>query len=421
MRILICGANGFIGRALAARLSAAGHEVVRGVRTPGASSNNAEIAIDFARDVDTATWLPRLAGIDAVINAVGILVEGSGKTFDAIHSRAPQALFAAARAAGVKRVVQISALGADAGNTPYFTTKRAADDFLMTQPLEWQVLRPALVYGDDGASAGFFRMLASLPLAVLPGDGRHPVQPVHIDDLTEAVARLLDPAAPARQCIDLVGATAVEYREMLRIYRAAMGFAQAPQIGIPAPLIGLAAHALAWLPGAMLTPDTWKMLRTGNTGDVAATARLLGRAPRGLRDFIGAPQRVALRHEALAVWRNLLLRGVLAVVWLASGLISACVMPAAQGLELLGRVGIAGSLAPLALYGSAALDAAFGIATLLAPGRRLWLAQIALVGFYTVVIGGYMPEFLTHPFGPLLKNLPILAILILLYAEEQPT
>ena len=112
---------------------------------------------------------------------------------------------------------------------------------------------------------------------------------------------------------------------------------------------------------------------------------------------------------------------LLALVWLASGLISACVMPAAQGLELLGRVGIAGSLAPLALYGSAALDAAFGIATLLAPGRRLWLAQIALVGFYTVVIGGYMPEFLTHPFGPLLKNLPILAILILLYAEEQPT
>jgi hypothetical protein len=242
---------------------------------------------------------------------------------------------------------------------------------------------------------------------------------VHIDDLVEAVVRLLEPATKPQQCIELVGRTAVEYREMLRIYQRAMGFAPTLQIGIPAFLITLAAHALGHLPGGMLTPDTWKMLRMGNTGDVAATTRLLGRSPRGLGDFIDATQRLTLRHEALAAWRKPFLCGVLAVVWLVSGGIAAFAMPPAQGLELLGQVGMSGAFAHLALYGAAALDVALGMATLLAPGRALWLGQVALVGFYTLVIAWFLPEFLLHPFGPVLKNLPILAILMLLYAEEK--
>lgn len=415
MRILICGGHGFIGKALATRLAATGHEVIRGVREAHAAD---EIAIDFTRDHHITDWLPRLAGVDAVINAVGILVETRDKKFADIHQRAPQALFAACRQAGIRRVLQISALGAADGDTAYFATKRAADEFLMTQSLEWQILRPALVYGDDGASAGFFRTLASLPVVGLPGDGRQRVQPVHIDDLTEAALRLLDPATPPRQCIDLVGANAVEYREMLCIYRKALGFAPAWQLAIPAPLIGLAAHLLGKLPGAMLTPDTWKMLRTGNTADTAATTALLGRPPRSVHDFIGPSQRAALRQTALATWRPLLLRAALAIVWIVSGVISLCVLPWDEGLALLGRAGLTGNVALLALYGAGSIDILFGLATLFAPGRRLWLAQISLVIAYSAIIAWSMPEFLRHPFGPLLKNLPILALLFLLFAEE---
>lgn len=416
MKILICGGRGFIGNAIGARLEAQGHIVVRGVRQP--RSDN-DISVDFTRDLRPEDWLPRLAGMDAVINTVGILVEREGQSFAAVHRDAPIALFRACAMVGVRRVIQISALGADMGDTPYFDTKRAADTFLMQQDLEWQVVRPALVYGNDGDSATFFRTLASLPLLGLPAGGHQWVQPVHIDDLAEAVIALALAATPVRQCIDIVGAARVEYRDMLAAYRESMGFAPALTIAIPSPLIGAAARLGNYLPGSILTSDTWKMLQDGNTGDVAATATLLGRMPRGVQNFILPCDTAVLREQALAQWRTLLMRVALALVWLLTGVVSLFVYPVNDSLALLAPVGLTGTPALLALYGAAMLDLAFGIATLVRPGRRLWLLQGATIVAYTLIILIALPEYLAHPFGPVIKNLPILALLFVLLAEEQ--
>ncbi|MEK7919688.1 NAD(P)H-binding protein, partial [Burkholderia contaminans] len=107
----------------------------------------------------------------------------------AVHRAAPCALFTACCRAGVRRVIQISALGVERGNTRYFASKCAADRFLKTLPIDFRIVRPALVYGTDGASARFFRMLASLPVQVLPAGGHQRLRPVHVDDLAEVVAR----------------------------------------------------------------------------------------------------------------------------------------------------------------------------------------------------------------------------------------
>lgn len=415
MRILVCGANGFIGRAIVDRLAQGGHTVVRGVRQARARD---EVRIDFSRDLAAGDWLPRLARVDAVVNAVGILVERPGQTFDAVHRAAPCALFAACAMAGVRRVVQISALGADRGDTAYFTSKLAAEECLRQGPLEWQILRPALVYGIDGASARFFRLLASLPLVGLPGGGHQMLQPVHVDDLCEAVLKLLDPATPPRQCVELVGARAVSYRAMLDNYRRGMGFAPVLEISIPARLVALSAAVGGLLPGAILTPDTWKMLQAGNCADAAATTTLLGRPPRDIASFISPGQSGPLRQQALAGWRGPLLRGALAAVWGVTGLLSLFAYPVAESLALLARVGIGGACGLATLYGAATLDLVFAAATVLRPSHRLWLAQVALVLAYSVIIAWALPEFLVHPFGPVLKNLPILAILLVLIAEE---
>src|SRR6266481_841295 len=113
MRILLTGANGFIGRYLRARLSTAGHDVVPALRNPVQTDallpQPRSIAVDFNRDVTPQAWLPRLRGIDAVINCAGILQGGRGQSIAAIHEQAPKALFAACESAGVKRVIQISA------------------------------------------------------------------------------------------------------------------------------------------------------------------------------------------------------------------------------------------------------------------------------------------------------------------------
>ncbi|KVO04868.1 NAD-dependent dehydratase [Burkholderia ubonensis] len=418
MNILVCGANGFIGRALCARLEAGGHRVVRGVHAGRRAAGPGEIAIDYARDVRPEHWRARLDGIDAVVNAVGMLTGRRGVTLDAVHRAAPCALFDACCGAGVRRIVQISALGVERGDTAYFASKLAADAYLQTLPIDFRIVRPALVYGATGASARYFRMLASLPVHVLPAGGRQLLRPVHVDDLAELVARLIERPAEGDRIVDVVGADEVEYREMLAIYRRAMGFPPAMRVSVPGALCGAAAALSGRMPGAMLTRDTWAMLRAGNTGELAASSAALGRPPRGLRAFIGA-QAVALRHEALAAWRRPLLTGSLAIVWIWTAIASAFIHPLRDSLALLAHVHLTGISALAALYAACALDFGFGVATVVAPSRRLWAAQIVLIVAYSAVIAVAMPGLLAEPFGPVLKNVPILAVLLILFAEEE--
>ena len=113
MRVLLTGATGFIGRAVAQALEARGHAVVRVQRRP-VPGDREGVQADFGDIPSRDWWTPRLAGIDAVVNAVGILREAPGQRFRALHHEAPAELFRACAQAGVRCVVQVSALGADA-------------------------------------------------------------------------------------------------------------------------------------------------------------------------------------------------------------------------------------------------------------------------------------------------------------------
>lgn len=415
MKILICGASGFLGQHLERHLLQAGHTLVRGQRQP---QRPGDLCINFTHTGQIQAWAKQLTGFDVVINAVGILVESEQARFSDLHQRGPQDLFAACLAAGVGRVVQISALGAAQGDTAYFRSKRAADEYLMHLPLQWQIVRPSLVYGADGRSAGFLRQLASLPLIALPAGGQQALQPIHVDDLCAAITTLINPATPHGQCVDLVGPAQMTLRELLLYLGRGMGLPSACSINIPAGLMRCTARVAGHLPGSLLTPDTWAMLQAGNVAHAQATQTLLGHAPRAMESFITPTDAPALRLQALAAWRNPLLRLVLALVWLATGLISLLVYPVSDSLALLARTGLGGTAAYLALYGAVALDLALGWATLVKPGRRLWMGQMVLISAYSGVIALCLPEYLSHPFGPILKNLPMLALLTVLLSEE---
>jgi hypothetical protein len=108
----------------------------------------------------------------------------------------------------------------------------------------------------------------------------------------------------------------------------------------------------------------------------------------------------------------------IAVVWIATALISV-LYPVADSLALLARVGLAGTAAIAALYGAAALDLAIGLAILAVRRRWVWTVQVALIVAYTAVITAFLPEVWLHPFGPVLKNLPLLAA-VLLVREAEP-
>jgi DoxX-like family len=111
----------------------------------------------------------------------------------------------------------------------------------------------------------------------------------------------------------------------------------------------------------------------------------------------------------------------LAAVWLITGIISLAIYPIQDSLALLAKVGIHGGLAVITLYGEALLDIVIGVLTLTAPSKTLWLAQALIVAGYSLVIALCLPEFLIHPFGPILKNLPIFTLLWLLYRHQGAT
>ncbi len=417
MKILVCGANGFIGRHLCQALTDAGHQVVRGVRTVRGAS---EVAIDYGRDHDVDIWLPRLSGIDAVVNAVGILFETPGQSFESVHRDAPVALFKACEQAGVGRVVQISALGGHPGREPtaYMRTKREADTWLAHSALDWTVLRPSLVVGLDGESSRFFRTLASLPIVGLPGRGEQLLQPVHVNDLCGIVVRLIADA-PKRCVFDVPGPTPMPYRQMLQVYRRAMGMYEPFWLTVPMWVMRPAATFASHLPQKVFSPDTLRMLEDGNVADPAPVQGLLGRPLKAPEHWFGGISPGMLRGEAVAAWTMPMLRIVLALVWLVSAALSFGIFPTVDSLELLARVGLHGGLAWLVLYSAAALDAALGVATLLKPSRLLWRLQFGLIFSYTLIISIWLPEFWLHPFGPVLKNLPILALLLVLDAFEK--
>lgn len=422
--VLLTGANGFIGRHLAEALFAAGHRVVCAVRDPerGSDARYRYVEADFTRDFGITDWLQRLHGIDVVINAVGIIHEQGEQTFQAIHVCAPHALFSACVESDVRLVLQISALGADAqAQSRYHLSKKCADDYLAALPVHSVIVQPSLVFGIGGASARLFTTLASLPLIGLPGSGNQQIQPVHVDDAVAAMVTLLERPVPSGTRIALVGPKAMSLRCYLATLRHAMGFGKPHFISMPLPLVHAAAAIAPMLPGNLLDPETLQMLERGNTAGSAQITTLLGREPRSPKQFITSGELSYARLQAQLNWLLPLLRISIALVWIVTGIVSLGLYPVEDSYALLARVGIVGALAPLMLYGAALLDLAFGIATLILRKRRLlWLAQLSVIVFYTIIISWRLPEFWLHPYGPLLKNLPMVAaIWMLLELEER--
>lgn len=269
MNILLTGASGFIGRNLSCALERAGHRIKPVSRRHG---------VDFRHLLEARDWLPHLDEIDAVINCVGIIGETRSQRFAPLHTLAPMALFRACEDAGVRRVLQISALGADkTAFSAYHLSKRAADDDLRNLDLDWFVLRPSLIYGRGGTSAEFFLRLARLPLLPVVADGQQALQPVHISDVVATAIRCLN-TSQTRQTLDIVGAETVSFCEWLQRMREAQGLPRARLLHIPYPLALVLAH-LGYRFDPMLHPENLLMLKRGFRADKQVLADFLERLP----------------------------------------------------------------------------------------------------------------------------------------------
>ena len=284
MRILLTGSTGFIGHTVAAALTRAGHTVHGGVSPRRKDLTPRQVPMDFAHDTTAATWLPRLAGIDAVVNTVGVLRDSPGRPIDAIHHHTPAALFEACAQAGVQRIVHVSALGIDSNDTPYARTKRAADAHLQSLQARGAVhpaiLRPSVVFGKGGDSSALFMNLARLPVALLPGPMLTArIQPVSVHDLAAAITTLLGPAMTTEGIIECVGPEALPLSGFVASLRQQQGYRPAHVLRLPDMITRLSARLGDAVPASPWCTETLAMLGSDNTGDPAPFAQLLGRSP----------------------------------------------------------------------------------------------------------------------------------------------
>lgn len=261
-----------------------------------------------------------------------------------------------------------------------------------------------------------------MPLTFRFGSAAQLVQPIHVDDVVESMCALAQrklPFPPGAQSltVPLLGPVAMPFTDYLGVLRRALGMGKLRVVQLPTSVARMLAKAGRFLPGSLLDEDALSMLDRDNVADPGMTATLLGRMPRAPHTFVS--DAASARMRAKLAWLLPVLRISIAFVWIATAVVSAGLYPVEQSYALLAATGIPSALHPLMLYGAAGLDLAFGIGILVLRNRRwLWLAQAALIGFYTVVIALKLPEFLLHPYGPLTKNLPMLAAIWLLYECE---
>lgn len=423
MRVLVTGANGFIGCHVVAALRGAGHEVVSGVRRarPG---RRAEIECDFARDLSPEIWGPRLQGVDAVVNCAGILRERGADTFERVHVKAPAALYDACVLAGVGKVVQVSALGHPADGA-FVASKHAGDAYLQTLPLDWTALRPSVVYSPAGSYGGtsLLRALAALPFRIpVPGDGRQPVQPICAEDLARLVVRLLERPAGARRVLEAVGPEVIGLADLLTGLRIWLGLPPARLIRVPLWVVRPAAQLGELLGRGPLGLTMYRMLQRGNTGAAGAAdrlARAAGFRPRALAEVSAStPSLVQDRWHARLYFLAPALRLSLALVWILSGAVGLG-MDLHRAEALLAPAVPAGAV-PALVYSAAVLDIGLGAAVLI----RRWLRpalvlMLAVLLGYTLFLGVALPGLWLDPLGGLVKNLALLpAVLVMLVLSD---
>jgi uncharacterized protein YbjT (DUF2867 family) len=424
MRVLVAGANGFIGERIVSALREAGHEPVFAVRRISRlEPSQAAVECDFARDGDPEIWKQRLAGIDAVVNCVGILREKGEHTFERVHVETPLALFRACVAVGVRRVVQISALG-EPEDGDFIASKHRCDLALAGLDLDWLVLRPGLVYSAHGAYGGttLLRALAALPGVVfLPTDGAQKLRPVAAEDVARAVTAALARPQLRKEVLELVGPDILTYRHYLLAWRGWFGLSKPRVVRAPSALVA-ATVACGEVSGrGPLCHVIFNLLQRGRVGGVEAPARmrvLLGIDPMGLDKALAArPSQPQDFLQARWYFLRHLLILALVLLWLVSGFVG--LLQSSQAAQaalpmwsplVVQRMSIASSV----------IDVVLGMMLLLLPGKRLSLGlMLALVVVYTLVIGVSAPEHWSDPFGGLIKNVPIVAILLTLLATER--
>ncbi len=284
-RIFVTGGTGFVGKAIIHALQAHGF-VVRCLVRPGSEQDlrGFEAIERVPGDVLTPGGLAAgIEGCAAVIHLVGIIREhpGRGITFERLHTLATRVMTEATRGAGVRRYLQMSALGTRPNaRSTYHRTKWEAEELVRRSGLQWTIFRPSVIYGPgDGFVTMLARLVRWLPAVPVIGDGRYQLQPVPIEHVAEGFARALGRDVTIGQTYEVGGPRPYPFNEILDLIGAALGKPKVRKVYHPLGVMRPLVSVFERLPAFPLTSDQLLMLVENSVCDPAPFFRTFDLEP----------------------------------------------------------------------------------------------------------------------------------------------
>lgn len=422
MRILLIGAYGFIGSAIAQKLTTDGHDVIGLGRSLTMGQRVLPMIAWRQGDLNqmgtVGDWLPLIAGMDAVINASGALQSGGGDRLNNIQSSAMRAAIEACEGALVPRFIQISVPGAVSGDSsPFLATKGEADDRLRRSSLGWAILRPGLVIGRNAyGGTMLLRALAALPAAQLTVYGDRQVQSVALDDVVDAVRSCLTaPADGMGKDIDLVEREPKRLTDVVAAHRVWLGLPPArvridlpPILSRPLTLLADILGHLGWR--SPLRSTAIEMIARNVTGEPQEGEILLGRPLSTLDESLALhPSGAQDRWQARLFLLLPFMVSALAILFLLSGAVSLIRLDTAARELTQARLGP--GVAKMLVISGAVADIALAVALLWR--RSACRAAIGMAGLslaYLLLGSVLRPDYWSDPLAPLAKILPIIVL-----------
>ena len=288
MKIFVAGATGFVGKHVCLALRERGHELRLLVHQ---RKGTTESGIEYIEGDVTRleSFASGMSDYDAAINLVGIIREFplKGATFERLHVQATANILAAAQSSGIRRYLQMSALGARPNAvSAYHQTKWRAEESVRGSGLEWTIFRPSLIFGPQDA---FVNMLAAqlrlAPIMPVIGSGSYRLQPIHADDVARCFALALEMPETIGQTYELCGNDRLGYVELLDTIATVMGRPAPRKPQLPLGLMKLIIPVMQKIPQFPITMDQLQMLLEESISD-GAWQKVFGFAPRGFNEGI---------------------------------------------------------------------------------------------------------------------------------------
>lgn len=291
--VTVFGGSGFIGRRLVTRLLEVGARIKIAARDPKAvtlppGQGSGSVETVKASINDDGAVRAAIAGSTAVVNLVGILHEGGGQSFAGVHVDGAKRVAAAAKAAGARRLVHMSALGASANSPSLYARTKAAGEAAVREAFrEASIVRPSIVFGPEDDFFNRFAAMAKIsPALPLIGGGTTRFQPVYVEDVAAAIARLAQDDTTAGKTYELGGPGVYSFRELMEMMLKVKKIARA-LVPIPFFVAEIQGTFLQMLPTPPLTRDQVELLKTDNVlGGAAPGLVALGITPTPLETVL---------------------------------------------------------------------------------------------------------------------------------------